>query len=544
MPENYYHVKWSAYADLDGTRIEISNFEIEYALDEIPTARFNPVVGRDGRTGKEAESVDALLNAAPYTPIKIYVKGETEEDSPQDEPGFPYDEDTLIFDGYYQGVTYTSQRQLGGGSVAIGATAAGWLVGLVGTSTRTTRTAVKGPGGFFEAATVGMDEENPNPTALFNLSAAVSGNPENSVDDLWLRYIKPLFTAIASTKEVWGAVENESALDALGRMDDSEQFGKAELTLSMKNIIEDLPRKIVGEWLTTTLAKRLFYNWRASTLWHALVSAARSYAFHIVPLIDTATCAPAFSALGGDAYIIVEPDEYHDVNISFYTPNLVTKVVVLANNLGHVSPYASAPRYSAVIGQASADDISDLPYEGIAICVNAPDWLATEPSIGLLAKVALGKDKFGIPDAANPDAFQYTPTDEEDYAKIYNQFLKGKMGDSYAKLVLLNEMCSSRIGGITGRFRLDVAPGSTIAVGVVGGGKFSDSQEPRYIYGFVRRVRLAMSGGSGGIGNASTSFQLSNVLSAQEHDGYLGLMVEEKHPIYDARYDGAKLTGE
>ena len=546
--QNYYYVKWSGYAEIEGTRVDILSFEITYELNEIPTATFFPVVGRDAQTGEEAEGIDALINAKPYTPIKIYMTGETELDSPQapDEPGFPYGEDTLVFDGVFQGVRYRSTRQLGTGKGVVGlaASASGWLVGLVGTSANNTKTTVKGAGGFAEAANLGIDG-NPLLSAIFNITTAVSSNVNNAVDDLWKSFIKPLFLSIANNETVWGDTENDSALEALNRMDDEEQFGSdAELLLTFGEIRGDVPKETVGEWLLTTLVANLYYQWRTKSIWDALKAAANEFTFQIVPLIDTATCAPVFGALGGDAYIIVAPDEYHDINITFRTPQLITKVVVTSGNVGQVSPWADGPRYSAVIGQASADDVTPLAYEGATISVQAPHWLAAEPTIGKLTKVGLGKDEFGIPDGTNPEFQQYTPQDDENYTRIYNSFITSEMGNAYARLKLLNVMLKARTGSLTGRFRLDIAPGSTIAVEVIGGGKFSDSQEPRYIYGLVQSVVLKMDGGAGGTGNASTTLFLRNVMTAQEHDGYLGILTEEKHPVFQARYGGAKLTGE
>jgi hypothetical protein len=219
--------------------------------------------------------------------------------------------------------------------------------------------------------------------------------------------------------------------------------------------------------------------------------------------------------------------------------------VVVSNNMPIVDPWLSAPRLSAVVGQASADDVSVIAYEGVAIRVNAPDWLGSEPMVGELTKVSLGKNQIGIPDAISPASFQYTPTDEEDYPKIFNTFIRSEMGDAYARLVLLDYMLKDRSGTITGRFRTDISPGSTIAVEVIGGGKFSATTgDPRYLYGLVEAVTLNMNGGSGGTGSASTSLILRNVMTAQEHDGYLGILTEDRHPIFDAAFVGAKLTGE
>jgi hypothetical protein len=217
---------------------------------------------------------------------------------------------------------------------------------------------------------------------------------------------------------------------------------------------------------------------------------------------------------------------------------------VTSENAGVVDPWQPGPRKSAVIGVADANDISILPLEGVTIRTGAPDWLGAEPQVGKLTKPSLGKFEFGIPDSGNPDANQYQPEEDEDYSLIYNAMLTSKMGDAYARLVLMNEMLRGRTGSLTGRFRLDIAPGSTIAIEVANGGKFVGNPDPSYLYGLVQGVQLKMSGGGGGIGSASTTYSMINVMTAQEHDGYLGLVTEYKHPIFNARYMGAQLTGE
>jgi hypothetical protein len=112
--------------------------------------------------------------------------------------------------------------------------------------------------------------------------------------------------------------------------------------------------------------------------------------------------------------------------------------------------------------------------------------------------------------------------------------------------MLLNFMLYTRQGSIDGRFRLDISPGSTIAIEIIGSGKFSgDNTEPKYVYGLVDSVVLTMNAGmEGGSGVAGTTFNLTNVRTGQEHTGYGGLLTEDAHPIYETAFRGTKLWTE
>jgi len=547
--KNYYHVKWSAYAEINDERVDISQFEITYQLDQIPQAIFFPVVGRDPRSGKVAKALETLLDAQPFSSVRIYMKGETEEDSPEApaEPGFPYGENVKIFEGYYQGVSYRSGRTPAGGAVTVAGIASGWLLGLLGTSTQTNLNTVKGPGGFAEVANVG-NEENVNPNALFNLSNAFTVTADKAVTDLWREFIKPLFVALTDTETVWGDDDNQSAQEALERMDDDAAF-EDDLTLSFGNVKGDVPEKILGNWLGANVAKRAYDEWRKGSIWSALQTMASDFTFRIVPLIDTATCAPVFGALGGDAYMIIKPDEYHAVSMDFQTPELVTKLVVISRVAAQLGGFTKQGVTGTIVGQASAEDAWAGPgvyVKGKIIKIDAPMWLATEPLIGEITRNSLGKDQMAIPDAVNPDAFKIIPDTAEDYSEIYDNYLTSVTGDAYAKVMLLNFMLFTRQGSISGRLRLDISPGSTIAVEVIGGGKFSGGDsEPKYVYGLVDKVVLMMNaGGEGGTGIAGTTFSMTNVRTGQEHTGYGGLLTEETHPIYDTVFRGTKLWTE
>jgi hypothetical protein len=531
---------------LGGQKIDIASFNITYALDAIPQATITPTVGREPRSGSEANAVEALLDAAPFTPIQIFIKGETTEDSPrgQEFPGFVYDEEMKVFDGYYQGVSYRSQRNPAGGSVQVQGSAAGWLVGLTGTSSKNKVNAVKGPGGFAEITNLKGEG-----VGLFDLSSAVISTPGSAGVDLWKEYIKELYYQITEEPNVWGESDNTSATEALDKMDDEATFdGAADntLVLALQAAGVDVPDYILAKWFAVEVAHKVFKGWRMSNLWDSLRAVAHAFKFRIVPLIDTATCAPVFGALAGEPYVFIETDEYDDVYLDAQTPALISKVVLTGSVGMSSSPWATESRKSAVIGIATAEDAwfgPVAPVTGITVVRNAPSWLEAEASIGKLSRQSLGGDKNVVPDAVNPTANAKAPDD--DYQEKFNNYITSELGDRLARAILLDEIFSIRQGQLSGRFRLDVCPGSTVAVTVIDDRFSSFNDDPKYVYGLVHVVQIGMdSGGAGGTGKAFTRFGLQNVRTGQEQTGFGGYLVAESHPLYETAFRGARLWTE
>lgn len=541
---NYYHVGWSAYAVINNERVDIAGFNIRYELDAIPQATIYPVVGREPSTDREARSFQVILNAQPYSRVQIYINADPlAGDSPSDTPGFLYRTDQLVFDGYYIGVGYEESRNPAGGSVQVTADALGWLAGLIGTSGQTARNTVKGPGSFADLCNVGLPGAS-NPNAIIDTRNAFVAGPTAAVSDLWIEFIKPLFDAIINTESVWGGDDNASANEALGRMD-AAPFGTQLSPNTLPLELESgaiVPPNVFGKWVAANVAKDVFYNWRSGTLWDALKRAANSFLFTIVPLIDTASCCPVFGALGGDPFATITPDEYHSINLQARTPALITKAVVTGTIGTANSPYSPTSRIGGVIGLFSSEDAWAgplFPVRGQTIQFKAPPWLEAEVSVGSLTRDSLGSAN-GVPDAVNPSAFTQQP--ETDYQEVYNNYRTSDMGDRYAETLLKNLMLLPRQGSLAGRFRLDVAPGSTVGVQVIGDRFSRENADPSFVFGLVNAVTLGMNAGTaGGNGFAETRFDIQFLRTGQEHTGYGSFIVADRHPIYQVPYLGSSL---
>lgn len=537
---DYYYVKWSARAELDGEELPIVAIDITYAVDTLPTAHLALAVGREPNNNEEAKAADAFLQARPYTNVKVYIKGETELDSPvgTEEPGFPFDEDVLVFDGFLEGVGYESRRTPGGGSVSLTASCVGWLAGLGGSSSATQANAVKGPGGFDEILNLGPEN------GIFDITNTFGVDIDGTISNLWEDFIKDLFLAIANEPKVWGEAPNQSALAAIERMDNTAALGEqAQTDLVFPVARANVSDVVVREFLAEHVGRTIYSTWRNSDFWTALRNLADDFKFTIIPLIDTAFCAPVFPTLGGEIYTQIGADEYHHINYNARANANFTRLAVIDVSNTTTNPYDPEVKLSAVVGLYEIDGSlnpgnGSEQTVGLTKEIAAPMWLLASSSIGKYTRVSIGGDKLGIPDAVNPDAFAETP--DEQYNAVYSNYVTSEVGDDYAQLLLQDQFLAMRRGFIEGRFRLDIAPGSTVAVEVIGDKFSTEGAEPLTVVGIVTSVNIRLDSGSyGGTGNAMTRLTLSHLRTADEHAD--DRITSVTHPIYGSRFAGTKL---
>ena len=532
---DYYYVKWAARATLNGEEHPVVGLTVTYELNKLPTLSLTLAVGREPTSNEEAKAATAFLEARPYSRVKVYITGETDLDSPvgTEEPGFPFGTEVMIFDGFLEGVTYRSRRSPAGGAVNLTADCVGWLGGMGGSSSSTQDNTVKGPGGFDEILNLGPEQGLFDTTNMFGVDVA------GVTTDMWVQFIKQVFLAIVQSPKVWGTASNQSALDALQRMDKTSILGDANTALKFPVARAGVPEKVIQQFLVHGIGRALYNSWRSENLWSTLIRFANDFEFVVVPVIDTAFCAPVITTLGGEVYTTIGADEYHAIEYSAEAQGNVTRLVVIDANNSTSSPRDPDVKLSAVIGLANLDGILNPGdnSQGLTHRVHAPLWLAPSVAIGEYTRIGLGGDTLAIPDAVNPNAFVKFP--DEQYNNIYSTYVTSQVGDDYAKLLMQRLFLAKRRGYIEGRFRLDIAPGSTVAIEVIED-KFSDPDaEPLTIVGCVSSVTLALDSGSGGSPYAATRLELLAVRTAQEHND--ARITSVTHPIYDSRFAGIKL---
>jgi hypothetical protein len=293
------------------------------------------------------------------------------------------------------------------------------------------------------------------------------------------------------------------------------------------------------------LARDVYTTWRSADLWAALMNIAYTFKFAIVPTIKSASCVAAYPALNGKEHRYITTNDYTDIQLRVNTPAKVVKVVVVGQLAS--SPYAPTPVTSAIIGLHSAENVwndPELGARGHTITINAPAWLAGLTPIGSITRDSLGGNDILIPDALNPNAHVITPAD--DYQEVYSKYVTSDLGDRYAKVIAQSMLFAERRGSVTGRFRLDIAPGSLVKVQVINDKFAEEDAEEKAIYGQVQTVSLSVRAGAvGASGTAQTVFNIGYIRTAAEHEFAGDALTASSHPLYkDTRFVGAKLCNE
>ena len=526
-PLNHYHVRFKAQVNIDEEVYDISGFEITYERNAIPSAMFFLNVGREPLTGEGPGGTSALLRVEPYTEMTINIRAETELDHAEGEmyPGFPFGEDVMIFRGFFTGAGYQTLRTPGSGSVALVGHATGWLAGLGGTSASANLTTVKGPGGFDEIATLQPQE---NKVALLDLQGAIQyAGAEGVNTDLWVSILEPMMRAIANQPSTWGDSENDWALDALLAFDSEGFVGNTRLALRISDTEAPFAAKFIG----THIAKAFYEDWRRTDLWSAFMQLGTAFHFSLVPTIHHAYPVPFYGPLHypvfADAYRVIQSRDYYQLRLSPRTPIKVTKAAIVDSQGSISSAFDADVRLGGLVGFFDAG--AEWGIAGQTAAIEAPAWLKSEATFGNFTRFSLGGTEMSPPDAVNPAIQPALP--DESYAELYNRHFQTDLGDRYAQAVVQEAQLFGREGTVTGRFRLDIAPCSHIALQLVTD-KFAEETEPTGLFAAVERVTLKMEAGAGDApGSASTEFTLSHVRTPGEHE-MVGQLVAPEHPLY------------
>lgn len=538
---NYYYANVTAHAMIGETRYAITLFRIEYTVDKVPEAEIHLPIGRSA-SGSNAGNVSSthglLSDLAPYTPVEIYVRLSSGGGplAPEGKtPGITPDEDVLIFTGFSAAPNMNKSRTSGatitvrcfGKTGALsGSTqmARGLTSPIPGDSTWGDKIGAKlGTGDRLSIAAVGAFLDRRNESDLRNVNDT----------------ILTVFTDIASMTDSWSGADNDYGTIALERFADSSSLDPVDMEIILP---VDAPRGAFRLALANCYSSGL-RTWHlayrdpnrtqdqpsggGASLWEVLKQYRELFRFSYVPAIENDALIPLIFGLGGDPYVVIDPSEYweHGLGRAGSTHmDYVTRVALLGTPTK--TPFQGSYSVGQALGFAEVKidaESSDIPPVGIMHTMAPPRyvWFEGEPAN---ASGAGGKK---ASDSAKPNA-------DTGEVKPYDFYAAKRLGDAYAKAVLQNMLFASRRGGLKGRFRLDIAPGSLVQINTIGE-RFSDKHDT--LFGHVESVILE-GGETGDSAHLHTSFAFTNLRSEEEHERY----TEDTHPLYGVGWTGGSLT--
>jgi hypothetical protein len=357
--------------------------------------------------------------------------------------------------------------------------------------------------------------------------------------DVW-KGMKDYFTAIANQNQVGGTSnpifgagsllnpnifktkKNDAALAALEKFATPGSAFYVPLKLNGEVSTGETLRRIADVFFSKTLT-----TFDGSTFWDNIVTFSASFLFGISPGISTAWIVPRLPNYR-KPYKTIYSTEINNFDISTGMPKFVSGVILKGNfvdgsGVTNINNQNNASPASALNLFSSGMYFSDRHFTdpGMIIIQKSPDWLAVSLTSADIENVIMPRKPADIKnnvDVAARGKDQITAL------------------TAFAKLVYSTEVLKYRGGSLTGKFRLDIAPGSIVKIETAGEKVLNKDGFAYPIFASVDQVSLAVDSVSG---QASTSFAISNVRSEIENAD--NDLTTETSPMYSNVWPGAPL---
>lgn len=538
MSDRYVTTRFEVEVIVDGIVYddEVVSVSATYGLNAIPTASATIACGMNTKTNQPSKIHQTLDGLRPRAPAKIilYIINGGGQTSKSPNGGH------IVFEGYYAGVGHQRSNtnsnyvlhfvhwldDLNCGSMANG----NWYPGV---SNDYAQTAL-----YQDAAASGATG---SPIPIFDITGQLT---QKASTDLWGEVIKPGFERISGWEhpQQQGCEDKKNNIDlvgpALAKMPGS---APKPAKLPIKNFT-DIVRINMNKGLSNILLANHGYN----SFWSKLVGElGPSFLFAISPGSTFANVIPFFGGLRiepsvGSAWRVIHLDDYNYSNFNANLAQLIESVNIFypfqsnSNAHGGREPGAPVISYCRVLAKwpETPKDI-----RGTVLVRELPHWLHNMTPTDLYAAEAL------LPkvDTHDPGKGRATPTGKISDRPPRTIKRHEPIAKNYAKHWYQTTVLGQRYGEFSGKFRLDIAPGSMIAIEVppdpppinpVNGGK-----PPKYLFASVTQVSFNINAEQH---TAGTSFTITNLRNKKENND--GDLTSPEPPLYAEKWPGGPLT--
>lgn len=536
---DYYYSRVKGTATIGGKAVPLQWFRVTYGIDTIPVATFGVSIGRDASSLSRSSAVGLLSSISPFTPVELSLQiapGVGGAAPPGKSQGFPSGS-FKIFEGFIR--TPGSDKVMEGANATLTFDCFGASAGLGGSTQMATGYASQDIEGFGTAITVGTKV---NGTISLSHVQQLIKSLDSVLRDVG-QTIFSVFSELIKTTSAWNNVTNSAANDAINRLNlDGQGTGALKappLRLNQTFAGPASDRLLIS--LASFYVSRVWDRWRASPLypgadlWEVLMAIREGMLFHYVPAVNEDALVPLTLNLGGSVgdNRFIEPNEFwqirftpQDIDRKFYayTTKAAMFGTALTNSLfqGRM-PAAQRIGYAEIgglVGNGVAgkmlliDALNEAPF---VLCPGAP---ASDGGLG-------GKQAY---DASGSTGTAPTT----DQGTVTDTYYSAALGNGVAGARLHDELFKHRICQITGRFRMDLSPGTLVKIRTPAD-RFSPNGGDMY-YGHIGQVDL-VGGDQGGGGQLGTQLTLLNIRTQLEQDSY----TTPEHPLYKLKWEGGSL---
>lgn len=531
----------------DMVTVDVLSANIEWGVNAIPRAVLTLAVGRTGNEAKRPAAVHKALDRLQYkTPARIYATIEVTGSSlvgagKVGTDDFPQGE-FLLFEGYASHYGFAKSI----GSAGFNLVIEHWTASLTFSSAVSGVSHPSNPLDLLFPSTVRL--ASPDTAAgraasggLTGIGLAQSVMGADATEDLWGKAILRWYDLIVEKDHlldpaIGGGLQlvlgldgtarkpNAAAQEALARMRPRDDMPALHLDVAdpaFVTVATNVRQEIAGLSLDGGLG--------GQTLWDNLIELSGRYLFAVVPLIDRTLIVPWNPCLRS-AYKDVYATEYSNVERGSNVPLQLRAMALYGTFSADAGGNAGDSDGFKDIGLGGV--YAPGGVEGVVKIIPAPSWLAGVAA-QLYTRVG-GGGPGGLVRNAGAAPVAGAPAPPADPGAALGG-LKDTL-NKFARAAYHNEVLAFRTATLSGKFRLDIAPGSIVRVHVTPEKFLADDDLGKVLYGAVTGVILDISAEAG---RCQTVLRLAHVRSEEENKS--DRFTAAVHPLYKTTWKGERL---
>jgi len=461
-------------AEINGKPItNINNFSSTFAINTIPSASLTLATGREVQTLATTPFHDIGLDSDKPLPAKVWV-------TYSDLAGATYK--VLVFEGETAGVGWARTANRASFIIHL----KHWLSHLNYASALSSAIHPGNPGNLTYPAVEQVFQINADTGEAGSdrqgwIHSITTDGLDTAIEkDMWDELLLPYLKEVVAQDPFDSQLEevpvnteaNAKILDALKRMTRSEIVtagydGGAPLALNLIDAQTELPRGDTDQLLGgigTELSDRSSQSFAYTTIWGKLIGEyGPTFLFEIVPTVSHALVVPISGALRKDPWMVLSGDDQLQIELSGEMEQPLRAIAIMhpledvtnINNGGQVTPLSVGGSFGMYQGSNT----------GAILFKTAPGWLTAGMSGYRGDAEGQGVGEGADTVVTSADELEPQANNSDNVEKFADGRKKNAMlAQAYAQQLYISEILKSRIGSVTGPFRQDIAPGSTIKI--------------------------------------------------------------------------------
>ncbi len=534
-----------------GADIPVAQFSMSYGLNDIPKATALVALGRDARTGEPSAIYAQVKSIKQMTRATVSIKGNLGDWSPRGANGakesFPMNANAIIFVGYVSGISYRRSS----GQISLVLNLVNKLVDLALSSGGSKDvvpgapndlmipTLTEGTGASGEASNKFTDQLEQDLIIDFSeaiLKVLMKVSEESQIQThaggFWCGE-QPAGAPIAD-KEGNARATTVIKPDDAGKWQGISNLAKGT---DVDKYLTDYPLIVPADTIgsaSSFIGGQVSASLASTSMWGMLIgSILPNFGCGIIPWASGAIIAPILD-MARDAQITIKADEYADFDLSTQSQRPLYAVGVMGNyQMGTISK-SEAPKLCAGASFVATNDDGSPLNDGMWLFVNAPGWMdnwvnTTDPDAGEGNPGIVKTLTEPSHDAAGIAVVAIDRKPEEQLTQVNDAM------QQYAKMIYASNALRGREGSIVGKLRFDIAPGTTILIQARGDNYLSDGVDTLAtdMYAFVAKVHVSINAEQA---SATTSFELTNLRTAEENSSGSERFSMKEHPFFAENY--------